>query len=135
MSQGLYWLLTIPQHAYLPYLPPACRFIRGQLETGANTGYLHWQVLVSFKRKVRLAGVKAVFGDSCHAELSRSSAADEYVWKEDTAVAGTRFELGERAIKRNSNSDWDAIWESAKRGKFEEIPSDVRIRSYSPGVA
>ena len=59
MSQGLYWLLTIPQHAYLPYLPPACRFIRGQLETGANTGYLHWQVLVSFKRKVRLAGVKA----------------------------------------------------------------------------
>jgi hypothetical protein len=30
-----------------------------------------------------------VFGDQCHGELSRSSAASDYVWKENTRVPGT----------------------------------------------
>jgi len=33
-------------------------------------------------------------GPECHAELSRSAASTDYVWKEDTRVDGTPFELG-----------------------------------------
>jgi len=86
--QGIFWLLTIPQHDFLPYLPKDCQFIVGQLERGEGTGYLHWQVLVAFKRKQSLAGVKTVFGGHVHAELSRSDAASKYVQKEDTRVEG-----------------------------------------------
>lgn len=52
--QARYWLLTIPQYAYMPYLPPACVYIRGQLESGSTNAYLHWQLLVLFAQKVYL---------------------------------------------------------------------------------
>jgi len=130
MSQGRYWLLTIPHHHFVPYLPNGIAYLRGQTERGEQQGFLHWQLLAAFEKKIRLAGVKAIFGDSCHAELSRSDAADAYVWKEDTAVAGTRFELGKRAHKRNSDTDWESIWELAKRGRVEEVPASIRVIHY-----
>lgn len=92
--------------------------------------YLHWQVLVIFKKKIRLAGVKRVFGDYAHCEPSRSAAADEYVWKDDTSVEGTRFELGSKPTQRGSSVDWDAIRASAKRSALDEIPGDVYVRYY-----
>lgn len=128
--QGRYWLLTIPHNDFLPFLPAPCQWIRGQLEQGGNTGYLHWQLLVAFPKKIRLAGVKNVFGNSAHCELSRSEAANDYVWKEDTRVEGTQFELGKLAFKRNSPRDWETLWECAKKGKLEEIPADVRLQHY-----
>lgn len=131
MTSGRYWLLTIPQHEFLPYLPPTVKYLKGQLEVGADTGYVHWQLLAAFKRTTRLAGVKKVFGDSAHAELSRSAAADAYVHKDDTAIVETRFELGKRATKRNSDTDWDLVLESAKSGQFDAIPSDIMVRCYS----
>lgn len=130
MSQGIYWLLTIPHADFLPFLPPTVQYIRGQLERGGDTGYLHWQLLVAFKRKCRLAAVKTTFGDSCHAELSRSVAADSYVWKEETRVGGTQFELGQRATKRNNSADWDRIRSLAMAGRLDEIDGDVYVRNY-----
>lgn len=130
MSQGVYWLLTIPQHNYVPYLPPSCNYIRGQLECGGNTNYLHWQLLVVFKSKCRLAAVKRTFGDGIHAELSKSKAANDYVWKDETRVEGTQFELGERPFKRNCSTDWASVVDNAKRGRMENIPSDVLVRYY-----
>lgn len=128
--QGLYWLLTIPAADWSPCLPPGVSWIRGQREVGASTGYEHWQVVVAFAKKRSLSGVREVFGERCHAELSRSECAAEYVWKEDTRVAGTQFELGVRPIRRNERADWDQIWEFAKRGDYESIPADIRIRCY-----
>lgn len=130
MSQGRYWLLTIPQYLFTPYLPSTCVYIKGQLENGNTTGYSHWQVLVVFDKKVRLGGIKSVFGDGIHAELSRSDAADKYVWKEDTRVAGTQFELGARKLKRSCPKDWDKIVESCKQGRFDEVPGDILLRNY-----
>jgi len=52
------------------------------------------------------------------------------VWKDDTAVAGTRFELGVPAIKRNNKRDWDAIWESAKSGNLVDIDAATRVQHY-----
>lgn len=34
-------------------------------------------------------------------------------------------------LKRNSPKDWEGIYELAKQGKWEEVPKDVLIRSYS----
>jgi len=92
--------------------------------------YLHWQILVIFKRKLRLGGVKSIFGRTCHAEPGRSNAALEYVWKEDTRVDGTQFELGEIPLNRANSTDWDAIKRNAKRGRLDDIPGDIFVRNY-----
>lgn len=127
--QGRYWILTIAHHNFTPYLPNECSFIRGQLETGNQTGYLHWQVVVGFKRSVRPAAVKKVFGD-CHHELTKGPAANEYCWKEDTKVAGTEFTIGKLPMKRSCAKDWEDIWDNAKKGDLVAIPADIRVRSY-----
>lgn len=72
--QGIFWLLTIPAHGYVPYPNPCQTWIRGQLELG-ESGYVHWQILVAFTQKKTLRQVKGIFGETCHAELSRSAAA------------------------------------------------------------
>lgn len=100
------------------------------MEEGGNTGYRHWQLLAVFTKKVRLQGVKSVFGEQAHAELSRSSAASDYVWKEDTRIEGTQFELGVLPICRNSAEDWRRVRELAKAGDLEAIPDDIYIRFY-----
>lgn len=137
MSQGKFWILTIPKDDFQQPTTidteqfSNIEFIHGQLERGnGETAYEHWQIVVGFKRKIRLAGVKGVFGQSCHAELTRSAAANDYVCKEDTRI-GEPFRLGKLPSKRNSKEDWDEIWEAAKTGSLMEIPADIRIRSYS----
>lgn len=128
--QGIFWILTLPAHDFLPYLPTDCQYIVGQLERGDETGYLHWQILCAFKKKSSLRQVKECFGDSCHAELSRSDAARSYVTKEDTRVEGTGFELGSKPFQRNSRVDWESVWTAAQSGSLSLIPANVRVVNY-----
>lgn len=128
--QARYFLLTIPSHLFTPYLPPGVQHVKGQLERGNDTGYEHWQVNVAFKTKVTMFKVKEIFGTSSHVVITDSKKSLDYVWKEDTRVAGTQFELGALAMKRNCDKDWDAVLDSVKKGKFEEVPSDILIRCY-----
>lgn len=121
-------MLTIPHHCFTPYLPPGTVWIRGQLERG-DGGFLHWQLMVAFATKSSCAVVRRIFGPY-HAELSRSTAASEYVWKDATCIVGTRFQLGIQPTARNSTTDWDAIWALAKTGELESIPASVRVQSY-----
>jgi len=130
-GQARYWMLTIPHEDFTPYLPNSIAYIRGQSEIGNSTEYQHWQVYVHFKRTTRLAGVKKIFGTRVHAEPTRSEAAEQYVWKEDTRVEGTQFELGKKPIKRNCEQDWDQIRRAAEKDDMESIPSDIYIRCYS----
>ena len=127
--QGIYWILTIPEDEFEPHLPEGCAYIKGQKERGEETGYLHWQVLVVLCAKGSLSTIKNIFGEGIHAELSRSSASNEYVWKEDTRV-GEQFEFGRLPFKRNDAKDWDRIWEDAKAGNLDSIPADVRLQHY-----
>jgi len=127
---GRYWLCTIPYHDFTPYLPQGIQWIKGQLELSNNTQYLHWQFVLSTPKTQRLSAIKTIFGSTIHAELSRSIAAEDYVHKEDTAVIGTRFELGQKLFKRNSNKDWDLIWEHCKHGRIDEIPAQIRVQNY-----
>lgn len=132
-AQGRYWLLTVRGHLFVPHLPQGCAYIKGQLEQGEETGYLHWQMYWVFKKKIRLGGVKAYFAENVHAELTRSDAAEEYVWKEETAVPNTRFELGKKPFQRNRETDWDEVKRAAIEGRLDsaEIPSDVFVRCYT----
>lgn len=124
-------MLTIPQHLFTPFLPSGIQWIKGQLEEGNEGGYLHWQLVVSIATKKSLAWVKSIFGDSVHCELTRSAAAESYVWKEDTRVPNTQFELGTRLLKRNSATDWEEVRKRAKLGELDEIPGDVYVRNYA----
>jgi len=79
--QGRYWLATISQHCFTPYLAPGVAYIKGQLERGEETGFLHWQLIICYAKKVSLSVLRRDWGPQ-HFELSRSSAAEQYVWKE-----------------------------------------------------
>lgn len=85
--QARYWILTIPHHLFVPWLPQSCVHVQGQLESGHQDGYLHWQVAVAFRAKTSLQGVREAFGP-VHAEPSRSGAVRAYCWKQDTRVEG-----------------------------------------------
>lgn len=130
--QGIFWLLTIPfvpNPSWKESLPLGVAWIRGQEEKGQETGFHHYQVFTAFEKKVSLAGVKKTFG-TCHAELSRSEKAQDYVWKEESRVPDSQFELGAKPIRRNSKTDWESVWESAKSGDLVAIPANIRVVSY-----
>lgn len=133
--QGIFWLLTIPyagntDPSWTKLLPDGITWIRGQREIGGSTGYEHWQVMVAFSSKKSLSGVKTVFGTECHAELSRSESAAEYVWKDESAVPDTRFEHGHRPFRRNSRTDWDSVWTMAQSGRIDDVSSEIRVVHY-----
>lgn len=128
--QARYWIGTIPHANFTPYPVPGVAFLRGQLEEGESTGYLHWQILAYFARKCSLSHLRELFGP-CHFEPTRSKSAEDYVWKEATRIDGTQFEFGERPTKLNSRTDWDAIWDHALRRKILRIPANIRVRCYS----
>lgn len=127
-----YYMLTIPRAdwAVPSQLPEGILWMKGQPERGEN-GYEHWQVVVCTAKKCRAGSVKRKFTPSTHVEVTRSAAANEYVWKDDTCIdQALRFELGRLPLQRNKEKDWEQIWTNAKRGAIEEIPADVRVRSY-----
>jgi len=134
--QGIFWFCTLSVAAspVLPCLergelPAGMVWIRGQQESGSAGGYLHWQFICAFAQKKSLQGVKAVLGRECFCELSRSEAANEYVCKEDTRVAGP-WEWGAKPVRRNSKVDWESVWEAAKKGDLACIPPSIRVVSY-----
>jgi len=127
------WLGTIP---FTPEYDLNSRLDRivyavGQRELGATTGYEHWQLVVYLGKPSRLSALKKIFGDNSHWEPTLSAAAESYVWKDDTAVAGTRFTHGAKPINRAVAKDWDIIRADAVAGRLDAIPSDVFVRCYS----
>lgn len=134
--QARYWIGTIhADHGEWTQPSELCgtiQWLRGQRERGAG-GTEHWQLFVAFTKKCRLAAVKASVGNG-HWEPSRSEAAENYVWKEDTAIPGTRFELGAKAFNPSSGTDWARIKDLAKAGRISEcleIAPDATIRHYA----
>jgi len=136
MRQARYWILTIPEHEFVPFdigqiKNTGIDYIGGQREIG-ETGYHHWQLICHFSKKHSLLGVKRIFGDQAHAEPTRSEAARDYCFKEDTYAAdGSRFEFGNKPFNHSDPKDWERVWEQAKIGDFEKIIPDVRVRCYN----
>lgn len=125
-----HWIGTIFAEWNVPAeLTAPLAWLRGQQETCPQTNQVHWQLIASFSKPQRLAGVKRLVGNG-HWEPTRSAAAIAYVHKEETAVLGTRFELGNQLLRRNHGSDWEKIRDLAKADKLDDIPGDVFIRYY-----
>lgn len=127
--QAIYWIATIPHHGWTPWLPPCAAWCKGQLERGEG-GFLHWQICFGLHRKASLIQLREYLGP-WHFEATRSKAAEDYCWKEATAIPGTRFECGVKPLVRSSSRDWDKIWDCATQGRILDIPADIRIRCYS----
>ena len=127
----VYWFGTASETLFSPWwpLPQFVAYARGQLEEGEG-GFRHWQLLLVLRRKQRLSHLRSWY-PGVHWEASRSSAADEYVWKDETSIDGTRFELGSKPLRRNSSTDWASVRKLAERGEFGPIPDDVYIRYYN----
>lgn len=122
-KQGRYWCITIPRNDWSPpstLEEPLC-WIKGQVEVGEQTGFVHWQLICALSSKQRGRRVKSLFCRSARLSLSRSEAADQYVWKDETAIIETRFEIGSKAIKLNSKTDWKKVKDLAKAGRFDEL--------------
>jgi len=124
-----YWLGTCFCDGRPAELPSDTAWIKGQQEECPTSGRLHWQLFVAFTKNQRIGGVRSKLC-GCHWEPSRSQAAELYVWKEDTRVEGTQFEIGGRPFKRNSQADWGQVLSIAKTGILDDIPADIYIRYY-----
>lgn len=129
-----YWVATCPvaTAGYLfatgPYTLPIDG-VRGQLEQGEG-GMVHYQVLIRTRKPLRRGSLSKMF-PKCHLEPSRSEAAREYVWKEETRI-GEPFEWGDTLPpRRNSAHDWETIRESAKTGQLDLVPPDIFVRCYN----
>lgn len=131
-KQGVFFLVTVPENDYAPCneLPDFANWIVGQLEIGKSNGFRHWQICVALKKKGTPTSCRKLFGGRAHAELSRSEHAAEYCRKSDTAVDGSQFEFGAKPFRRNSKTDWEAVWTSAVAGDLLAIPANVRVVSY-----
>jgi len=133
--QGIFWLLTVPapcsvcERLSTGILPNCLVWVKGQLECGSESGYLHYQVVVAFSKKESLASVTRLFGPGIHAELTRSEAACAYVHKEETR-AGVPFEHGVKPINRSSKIDWESVWAAAITNDILSVPASIRIQSY-----
>lgn len=125
-------MCTIPFDAWQPPtdIPDGLQFLSGQGEIGAS-GFRHWQVICAFNRKRTLTSAKTFFPAETHLEFTRSSAARDYVQKEETRIPGTQFELGEYPHRRNNKEDWKVVLEKAKSGNFDSIEGDIMLRHYS----
>lgn len=133
VDRGRYWMVTAPEEDWTPTessLAAPAVYIKGQLEQGAG-GFRHWQVFVQCSHATTLRTVKGMFGGRAHVELTRSKAAEKYVWKEESRV-GDQFEYGKQPFKRNSKVDWEKIVNLAKAGDIDspEIPRDIYLRYY-----
>lgn len=125
-----HWLGTSNSFSFSPYWPrsESVLYIRGQQEIGAG-GFEHWQIYLVLRRKQRLSYLSKLY-PGIHWEATRSAAAREYVWKEETKVEGTEFELGDLPMRRNEKTDWALVKRKACSGNLDEIPDDVFVRHY-----
>lgn len=131
VNQGRYYIFTIPYGTdFQPdKLKEGVVWMKGQREIG-ESGYDHWQVMMCFDKKMRPGGVRKLF-PNIHNELVMSlEDCEEYVWKDETAVPNTRFEIGQKPLKRNCAKDWDTIRQMAQDGNLDEIDSSVYICHY-----
>ena len=131
-----HWIGTSNLESFCPYWPRSehVMYVRGQRERGAG-GFEHWQLYLVLKRKQRLSFLSKLY-PGMHWEPTRSKAARDYVWKEETKIPGTEFELGELPFRRNEKTDWAVVKRKgtiinlAMCGDIDEIPDDVFVRYY-----
>lgn len=105
------------------------QYMCGQLEKG-ESGTLHFQFYLHYKSACRFSALKKLHSKVHFTNVKHDNGADLYCMKEDSRIDGP-YEFGDKPLKRNSKNDWDSIFLNAKRGNFDSIPSDIKVRCYS----
>lgn len=104
-------------------------YLCGQLEKGI-TGTQHFQFYMNFSKQISFSFLKNV-NSSIHFDgVLVNNGADLYCLKSDTRIDGP-WEFGIKPVHRNSKTDWDSVFLNAKTGRFDNIPSDIKVRCYS----
>lgn len=129
--QGVYWIGTISaEQNWTPTLIEDVVFLKGQLEMG-DGGFKHHQIFFITKGKKSIKQLNNMFKPIIgHWELTRSKAAEDYVWKEESRI-GEQFEFGEKPFNRSNKTDWAIVKQLAQQGKLNDIEPDIYVRYYS----
>lgn len=133
LPKKTYWCAVVP---FADWSPPAelsggIVYIKGQQEVGANTGYHHWQLYVIFEKPIRKpTNYPTGFPPSTHWEATSTKSYEHYVWKNESAVPDTQFELGQKPFQRSSKTDWELVKSAARAGNLDSIPADIYVRYY-----
>jgi len=76
-------------HVIREWVMQHCHDASWQLERGTETGYLHWQLYIHCKKRVRLTWLKAHFNGQAHFELCKAiDKSNEYCFKDGSRVEG-----------------------------------------------
>lgn len=89
-------------------------------------GFIVWNDSKTFRASVALLR-------GCHVEVARATAlqASTYCKKDGDFVERGRLPADPSELGIIESNRWDTAWALAKTGSIEEIPADIRIRSYS----
>jgi len=116
-TRSSWWIITVNNPSdsdvtVIQALPSFVRYCKGQQEVGEN-GTLHIQAVANTSQ-VRMSQMKGWL-PRAHFETLKTKQhianACNYVWKDDTAVAGTRFECG--AIVERAKTFDDILYDIA----------------------
>lgn len=103
-------------------------YVVGQLEQGAE-GTPHIQYYLNFSTPKKLTALKKHCGHSHFSVVKMDNGAEKYCMKEDTRLEGP-WSFGVKPVQRNSKTDWQEVWDNAKKGALEEIPKDILVKHY-----
>jgi len=108
------------------------RFIIYGKEIAPTTGTPHLQGFVVLNSAKTVSATRK-FLRRCRIDVARGSVASNITYCSKSGDCVQRgdppsdpAEIGRAEIDR-----WNSAWDSAKRGELEEIPADIRIRSYT----
>lgn len=129
------WVVTMYGDDSPRFDEETMRFLVYQREKCPNTGRLHWQTYVVFKKQLRTKAVSNLFHNA-HVEPRKGTHEEAlaYCEKEESRVSppvrfgdpsDSREASGEREKQR-----WDDIKKAAQEGRLDDVPSDVYVRHY-----
>lgn len=109
-----------------------CRYICYGKEIAPVTGTRHLQGFVSWRTAKTISATRAILS-GCHIEVARGTPlqASQYCKKDGDYVERGELPRDPQAAGRDEADRWNLAWDLAKAGSFDEIPADIRIRSYS----
>lgn len=107
-----------------------CKYMVYGIEKGAE-GTPHLQGFVVCNNNVKLGGMKKL-NNRAHWEAAKgtSQQASDYCKKDGNFKERGTLPLDNRAAGGKNKERWDEVKENAKRGKLDDIPSDIYIKYY-----
>jgi len=114
---------------YLAALP--VRYICYGKEIAPTTGTPHLQGFVVWNESKTVSASRTILR-RCRIDIARGTAleASTYCKKDGDFVERGDLPADPAELGRNEINRWNTAWDLATTGRLEEIPADIRIRSY-----